>query len=184
MSPNTILIAAIAIIVLLIAGFAGYWYLSGDMGLAGTPQTATTGTPSGIAPTTPLAPVEPAPAQEAPVPATSTIEYAPTVKATIAEPEKLPEQKEFRAFSYNPATGRTLTVSGTCADAYYAVLIFDAKTDYRKDPAAARANSAFACPSERAFKKKLRMQDFNLPAGSYYFFTADQGKTGSWYNPR
>lgn len=105
-------------------------------------------------------------------------------KVTTDEPAKLPEAVKFQSFSYASAQGKIIAVSGGCSDAYYAVLVFDAKTDYRKDPAAARVNRAFECPANKLFRTQFDLRDFNLPAGSYYFFVADQGDKGSWYNPR
>lgn len=105
-------------------------------------------------------------------------------KVTADEPEKLPEAANFQSFSYNPVSGKIIAVSGECSDSYYAVLVFDAKADYRKNPAAARVNRAFECPASKLFHAEFDLRESNLPAGSYYFFVADQGEKGSWYNPR
>ncbi|MBI5912995.1 hypothetical protein HY839_00975 [Candidatus Azambacteria bacterium] len=118
------------------------------------------------------------------VPATIAAATYGDEKVTTDEPAKLPEAVKFQSFSYDPAQGKVIAISGGCTDAYYAVLVFDAKTDYRKDPAAARVNRASECPADKLFRTQFDFRDFNLPAGSYYFFVADQGNKGSWYNPR
>jgi hypothetical protein len=112
------------------------------------------------------------------------VQYDPGDKASISEPEKLPESKVFNVFSYNASAGKIINVSGTCSDAYFAIVVFFAADDYKKDPAKSVINKATECPASKNFTASLSMQDYNLPSGNYYFFVADQGKTGSWYNPR
>ncbi len=90
----------------------------------------------------------------------------------------------FKSFSYDANKGKTISISGNCSDKYYTLLIFDSSVDYRKDPGAARANRAFECPITKLFNVEMNLRDINLQSGSYYIFIADQGSTGSWYNPR
>lgn len=90
----------------------------------------------------------------------------------------------FKSFAYDAKVGKTISVSGTCHDTYYALLIFDAKDDYRTNPGSARSNRAFACGASRLFTIKMDIRDINLASGNYYLFVADQGNKGSWYNPR
>ncbi|MBI3634022.1 MAG: hypothetical protein HY228_00165 [Candidatus Yonathbacteria bacterium] len=104
------------------------------------------------------------------------------VKATDSKILKAPTN--FKSFTYDAGVGKTISVSGACHDTYYVLLIFDAKDDYRTNPGAARSNRAFECGASKLFTIKMDLRDINLPSGNYYLFVADQGKTGSWYNPR
>ena len=92
--------------------------------------------------------------------------------------------KKLRSFEYSGGGGQAVTVSGFCSDAYYVVLIFDAKNDFSKNPNTAKYNRASKCPSAKSFSETIDLGSLNLPAGTYYFFAADQGVSGSWYNPR
>lgn len=104
--------------------------------------------------------------------------------ATITNPKTLKESSAFKSFTYDASIGKQIVLSGTCHDKYYAFLIFDSKIDYRKDPGMAQSNKAFACPTSGRFTVDINLKDINLQSGSYYIFIADQGATGSWYNPR
>lgn len=104
--------------------------------------------------------------------------------AVISAPETLVAPTAFKSFDYDVARGKAISISGFCHDKYYTLLIFASAVDYRKDPAAARVNSAFDCPAGGKFTIALDLKSFNLTTGSYYLFVADQGATGSWYNPR
>lgn len=90
----------------------------------------------------------------------------------------------FKSFAYDASVGKTISVSGTCHDTYYALLIFESKDDYRTNPGSARSNRAFQCGASKLFTIKMDLRDINLSSGSYYLFVADQGSKGSWYNPR
>ncbi len=105
-------------------------------------------------------------------------------KVDISKPEKLPPAAKFKIFTYDAKVGKIINISGTCSDIYYAVLIFSANDDYKTNPAAAKINRAEECPQNRQFKTEFNLKDYNLLSGEYYFFAADQGKTGTWYNPR
>ncbi|HEX8993683.1 MAG TPA: hypothetical protein VF803_00330, partial [Candidatus Paceibacterota bacterium] len=98
-------------------------------------------------------------------------------------PQTLPPST-FHVFSYDSALGKVIDLSGACTDTYYALLVFSASDDYRTSPAKARVNQAHVCPAGGAFSLSVNLQNFNLQSGSYYLFIADQGKTGTWYNPR
>ncbi len=105
-------------------------------------------------------------------------------KISATQTQKLPEAVKFKTFSYNPKIGKIIEVAGACNDVYYAIIVFKSTDNYKTNPAMAKVNNAFDCPAARVFKANLSLADFNLPSGDYYFFVADQGKTGTWYNPR
>ncbi|MFA6407207.1 MAG: hypothetical protein WCV80_00685 [Candidatus Paceibacterota bacterium] len=113
----------------------------------------------------------------------STIDYKGE-KILPNNTEKLPEATRFESFSYDPAVGKEVNFTSTCNDVYYSVLIFSGLDDYKKNPGAAKVNNSFACPTNRIAVIKFNIADFNLPIGRYYVFIADQGKSGTWYNPR
>lgn len=105
-------------------------------------------------------------------------------KVSIAETEKLPESKQFSVFSYDSQKGKQVSISGACYDAYYAFLVFRSFDDYKSRPDSSVINRALDCPQGNKFNFTVDLKDFNLPSGEYYFFIADQGKSGGWYNPR
>jgi len=94
----------------------------------------------------------------------------------------LPSPDKFNTFSY-PQT-KSLKTKTLCADTYLTVLIFNLKDDYRQNPGAAKFNSAFPCRKGEEFIKIIDLEKINLSQGKYYYIIADQGSTGSWYNPR
>lgn len=106
----------------------------------------------------------------------------PVVGTTDVKALKAPIN--FKSFSYDASIGKIISVSGTCRDKYYAILVFESNDDYRKEPGAAQSNRAFACNASGLFSAEMDLRDINLSSGSYYLFVADQGSTGSWYNPR
>ncbi|MEK7212806.1 MAG: hypothetical protein AAB686_03975, partial [Patescibacteria group bacterium] len=141
----------------------------------------------------PIAPQPTSPVAEAPAPPPPKEEFVMDIqpatqygdeKVNLTKPEKLPAAVEFKTFSYDPKIGKVVAVSGTCSDVYYTFVVFDAKDDYRKDPTRAKINRAYECPSSKAFRLEMNLKDLNLAAGTYYFFIADQGARGTWYNPR
>lgn len=101
---------------------------------------------------------------------------------------KFPAPSQFKTFAYgkNGINGSaTLPISATCQDPYITVLIFPATIDYRGDINAAIYNEAFPCKPGQAFTLTLATSDIaTAPFGNYYFIIADQGTTGTWYNPR
>lgn len=105
-------------------------------------------------------------------------------KITVDSPEALPISTSFQAFSYDQEKGESISITGSCSDAYYAVVVFQNFIDYKQNPSAFVINQAFPCPEDKKFTKGFELKDFNLVSGEYYFFVADQGKAGSWYNPR
>lgn len=113
-----------------------------------------------------------------------TTESKKEIIATIANPKTLKESSVFKSFTYDAKLGKQISLSSTCHDKYYAFLIFDSLIDYRKDPGMAQGNKAFECPSSGHFTVDMNLKDINLQNGTYYLFVADQGPTGSWYNPR
>lgn len=104
------------------------------------------------------------------------------ITATDTKDLKAPEN--FKTFTYDAKAGKRIAISGNCHDKYYAFLIFNSTTDYRKNPSGAYANRATECPPSGVFTLQMDLRDINLESGSYYFFIADQGKTGTWYDPR
>lgn len=80
----------------------------------------------------------------------------------------------------------SFVVTSTCSDAYVAVLAFPATVDYRADISRAVYNSAFPCTaSGTVVTATITPSDLGAtPSGTYYYFTADQGTSGMWYNPR
>jgi hypothetical protein len=124
-----------------------------------------------------------------PTPIEEVITKAPVIeykqeKVTVADTAKLPSANTFATFTYSPVTGKVVHLSGTCTGDFFDVLVFSAKDDYKKNPAAAKVNTAFTCPATGKVSADINLADFNLPAGEYYVFIADLDKTGAWYNPR
>lgn len=135
--------------------------------------------------TTTTTPVVQAPTEAFVITDTSTGKTsAPTKTTSATSPKTLEAPANFKSFTYDATLGKTISVTGTCHDAYYVLLIFDSRDDYRTNPGAARSNRAFECGATRLFTIKMDLRDINLPSGSYYLFVADQGSKGSWYNPR
>ncbi len=97
---------------------------------------------------------------------------------------ELPEISSFSEFEYVSSIGKTLRISGTCKDSYYAVLVFEKEVDYKTAPNKAKINNAEPCDNSQQFSILFNLKKYNLTDGNYYFFVADQAKTGSWYNPR
>ena len=119
---------------------------------------------------------------------TAPVQSAPAGETLIPEFANDPAPSQFHTFTYS-ATGlngsSSLVVRATCHDAYVALLIFSAGVDYRVDPSRAVFNVASPCASGTAFATVLHPSDLGgAPFGTYYFFTADQGTTGTWYNPK
>ncbi len=101
---------------------------------------------------------------------------------------KFPPPTQFKTVTYN-ANGlngsSTLLASATCNAAYITVLLFPAKIDYRGDINAAVYNEASPCHSDQPFTLVIATSDIaTAPFGSYYLIIADQGTSGTWYNPR
>ena len=99
-----------------------------------------------------------------------------------------PPQSQFRTFTYNSGLidgAPALAVTSTCSDAYAAVLVFPTTVDYRQDPARAVYNKAFPCVSGSEVSTTIDAASLGSTAsGTYYYFTADQGASGLWYNPK
>jgi len=80
------------------------------------------------------------------------------------------------------ATGdqNSFKVEGVCGDIYYTVLLFRNSDDYLKDPSSAVLNRAYPCENGN-FSQTFSAQDFpNIPDGTYFLLTADQGAQGPW----
>lgn len=91
-----------------------------------------------------------------------------------------PDPDKFRTFEYK---NKDLEVGGECSDSYYTILIYSKDADYRTNPASAKFNQAIECPANKKFSFKVDSST-GLNPGKYYIIIADQGKEGSWYNPR
>lgn len=103
-----------------------------------------------------------------------------------------PDPSHFKDFKHE---GNDLEFNGECSDLYYTILIYGKDIDYRTDPASAKFNQAFECPKNPegvapqpyGAGKKFNFtvdQNTGLSEGKYYIIIADQGKDGTWYNPR
>lgn len=174
-----------------VAGALGYWYFfAGSVPqeqLPGASQTAipntSAATPGQTASST--IPAKPYLKTETFTATTSETQYKPGEKTMVTvAPEKLPQATQFKSFAYDQTIGKTIAVSGSCTDAYYTIVIFRAADDYKKNPAAAVFNQAFPCPANHSFSQSIDIKNSNVPSGQYYFFVADQGNAGTWYNPR
>lgn len=99
-----------------------------------------------------------------------------------------PPPSRFRTFTYNGTNinGNALfAIGATCHDTYVAVLIFPATVDYRDDVNGAVYNIASPCSAGKIFTAVIQPSDMGgASSGTYYFFTADQGAAGTWYNPK
>lgn len=115
---------------------------------------------------------------------TGAVQGSAKENIATANPNIFKAPENFKSFAYDASKGKVISLSGTCRDSYYAILVFESSVDYRKSPASARYNSAFSCPASHLFTTEVNIKDFNLPTGNYYIFVADQGDKGSWYNPR
>ncbi len=96
-----------------------------------------------------------------------------------------PAPNKFHSFVYDQLSSvKTLKIQDECQNAYLTVLIFSKNDDYRIHPASAKFNRAFECSLGQIFSQEINLTSLNLLAGNYYYFLADQGQEGSWYNPR
>lgn len=175
-------IIAIAVIVLLL-GFIVRYGLTGTLNNLGRVTVTAPGMqrePSAIAPQA----SEVKPLTEKFIITDTGITEGSKKEAITGDAKMLTAPVNFKSFAYDANTGKIISISGNCSDKYYTFLIFDSSVDYRKDPAAARANRAFECPASKLFTLDMDLRSINLTSGDYYLFIADQGKTGSWYNPR
>lgn len=90
----------------------------------------------------------------------------------------------FKEFNYDATQGRKLKVHSIhCPDMYFAILVFASGDDYRTNPGLAKVNRAYLCNKNNS-QVTLDLSLYNLASGRYYYFVADQGAVGSWYNPR
>jgi hypothetical protein len=101
-----------------------------------------------------------------------------------------PAPSSFRTFTFDgqEINGTTsFALGAACTDAYVAVLVFPSSADYRENVSRAVYNHAFPCAnaSDGAISVALAPGDLgSAPSGTYYYFTADQGTSGVWYNPK
>lgn len=104
------------------------------------------------------------------------------VSESKIEISNFPPPENFSTFSYPEK--KSLEIKTKCADAYYAILIFSQAEDYRQNPASAKFNKALPCQLGEKIEYQIDLTTLNLTQGKYYYFVADQGKVGNWYNPR
>lgn len=131
-----------------------------------------------------------------PAPAAPSTNVAPQQVASVQSPEPLspslqdyPSPSQFRTFAVadDLINGTSsFMVSSTCADAYTVVLVFPSAADYRETPDRAVYNRAFPCAAQGdVVDTVIAPADLgNVPTGTYYYFTADQGTSSIWYNPK
>lgn len=131
---------------------------------------------------TDMASVPKVPVESITIKDTSEVLNSKPVTTDQSKPTKAPES--FNTFTYDAQQGKRIVISGVCHADYYALLIFKSQDDYRKNVTGSLINKAYQCPTSSKFKLDFDLRDFNLISGHYYLFVADQGKTGSWYNPR
>lgn len=171
------LIEAVALAAVLVLGIAVYFFAKSP-----ARQTEFTNQNGGQGATQPAQVVE-APKETFVAQENVKISYG-NEKVSATETKKLPSAEKFKTFFYDSKIGKVIEIAGTCSDFYYTIVVFKSTNDYKTNPAMAKVNNAFECPASHIFKTSLNLRDFNLAAGEYYFFVADQGKTGTWYNPR
>lgn len=100
-----------------------------------------------------------------------------------------PDPAEFQLVSTERSFGDfispyEITIRDICNDTYYVVLVFQKGVDYRSAPTAAIYNSATPCVKGESVNKQISFEEAGMTTGEYYYFVADQGVEGSWYNPR
>ena len=133
-------------------------------------------------------------ASQAPTQPQSLMNQSVSVKSAQGSPSFEPEFANFPPPSQfqtltNDANGLngsdSLSITATCHDVFLAVLIFPSRFDYRSDVSKEVYNQASPCQPGQAFHKTISKTEMeNLPFGTYYVIVADQGTTGTWYNPR
>lgn len=175
---------AIAIVfVVVFIGFIAWYGLTGKLGDLGKITAVAPKGDQATNATTPAVPIV-APPTESFIITDMGSTGGSKKEAITGDAKILKAPINFKSFAYDAKLGKTISISGNCSDKYYTLLIFDSSVDYRKDPAAAQANRASQCPAGKLFTIEMNLKDINLQSGSYYLFIADQGSTGSWYNPR
>lgn len=126
------------------------------------------------------------PAAAPSAPAATAVQSGQALSPSLAN---YPPPSGFRTFTLGAASingTSSFEVSAVCADAFVAVLVFPVSADYRVSPNHAVYNRAFPCAATgTVMTTVITPSDLgNAPSGTYYYFTADQGVTGVWYNPR
>jgi|GEM_PF-3843190 len=72
-----------------------------------------------------------------------------------------------------------VSVSGTCTDVYYVVLLFKNKTDYADDPSSYLVNRAYPCVGGTYTYAISDLPD-NLTNGTYYLMVGQEGEKSPW----
>lgn len=172
------------VITVAILGLAVWYGVTGKLSDLGKVTVEVSPVPSASSTSTPQAPVVKPPTEQFVVTDLGKTEGSQKENIATADPKIFKASTNFKSFTYDAKLGKVISLSGNCSDKYYAVLVFDSAVDYRKNPGAAQSNRAFECPVTKLFNVEMNLRDINLQSGSYYVFIADQGSTGSWYNPR
>lgn len=99
-----------------------------------------------------------------------------------------PSPSIFQKFSYNSNkinNADSLPITASCNDFYVTILIFPINLDYRRDVSKAAFNKAFGCERGKSFLYQLSGSSLGgFKNGDFYLIIADQGESGTWYNPR
>lgn len=72
-----------------------------------------------------------------------------------------------------------MTLSGTCSDTYFVVLLYKNQSDYTEDRGSYILNKAFKCENG-SFSYSVSDLPSNLETGTYYMLIGDQGSRGTW----
>lgn len=112
------------------------------------------------------------------------ISSAEPTDTVVVQPPLVAGPSPERFASFSVPDDKPIVREIECADALYTVLVFRDGTDYRKSPREAVYNSANACKRGDLFKLEFNPGSLGIPPGDYYLIIADQGVSGSWYNPR
>lgn len=172
------------VITVAILGLAVWYGMTGKLSELGKVTVEVSSVPAASSTSTPQAPVVQPPTEQFVVTDLGKKEGSQKENIATADTKIFTAPINFKSFTYDASKGKVISISGNCSDKYYAVLVFDSAVDYRKSPGSARSNRAFECPTTKLFNVEMNLRDINLQSGSYYVFIADQGSTGSWYNPR
>lgn len=72
-----------------------------------------------------------------------------------------------------------MTLTGTCSDTYFVVLLYKNQSDYTEDRGSYILNKAFKCENG-SFSYSISDLPSNLETGTYYMLIGDQGSRGTW----
>jgi hypothetical protein len=118
--------------------------------------------------------------------------YAPTPQELKVAGDPVPYPLPILVEGPSPDSFETFTLPAAgaasrdvvCGDTLYTVLVFPAGVDYRRNPRGFVYNSATPCAKGEKIVAGVAKESLQAAAGEYYLVVADQGASGSWYNPR